>query len=94
VHVILGAEFTIDLEVQGTAGFRWAVALPASEVPVVELLGSKWIADTKPAGAAAAQQFSFRAMHTGSVDLEFTCGREWEKTPRTTRRITVTVGMS
>jgi predicted secreted protein len=94
VKVKLGAEFTIDLEVEGTAGFRWTVELPPADAPVVELLGSEWIAHAETIGAPAVQQFRFRASHTGSVNLEFTCGRQWEQSPRTTRRVTVTVGLS
>jgi predicted secreted protein len=94
VHVILGAEFTIDLEVQGTAGFRWTVTLPPVEAPIVELLGNEWVARNEAVGASAVQQFRFRAKRVGSVDLAFTCGREWEQSPRTTRQIPVTVGLS
>lgn len=86
----VGEVFSVRLESTPTTGYLWKLTVLPSGLSAEGSTVEKQSGSEKP-GDSSLQVFQFRAVASGTYQLEFVLKRSWEQTPIKTQRMTITV---
>jgi predicted secreted protein len=89
VRVKAGDAFTLRLPAVPAAGFGWQASHDGAALEL--LRGGVVPAPGAAPGAAAEEEWVFRALAAGETALELSYGRPWEAEPRERRTVRVIV---
>ena len=78
IKVKVSDDITIELEANPTAGYIWEISSTEYH-HLMELIDTYWNTDRSLVGASAVQNFVFKTLSVGSVELTFRYVRPWEK---------------
>ncbi len=83
-----GRRFAIEIDANPTTGHEWHAAFPPDRLRLVK---REFTPGGGGLGAAGTDRFTFEALSPGTVVVEFSSRRAWEKTPVEQRSFTVRI---
>jgi len=82
VEVKTGDTFTIVLDSNATTGFQWTAQANIGDAKVLEQTAHQYIApntgDAPVAGMAGVEEWTFKAVNTGTTTITLSYDRPWE----------------
>ncbi|MFW9882138.1 MAG: protease inhibitor I42 family protein [Candidatus Thorarchaeota archaeon] len=79
INVRVGDNFAIKLEGYPTSGYRWEIITKIPHSHIIRLVDTYSNIDNSLVGAPADENFVFRALSIGSLNIVFRYRRPWEK---------------
>lgn len=79
IEVMIGQEFSIELEANATTGYQWQLANPLNN-SIIELLSTEYrVSEKALAGAGCKEIWKFRVVDQGETIISMKYIRPWEK---------------
>ncbi len=95
VEVTAGEAFTIVLDSNATTGFQWTAQANIVDAKVLEQTAHQYIApntgDAPVAGMAGVEEWTFKAVNTGTTTITLSYDRPWEGGEKGVRTFELTV---